>query len=425
MSGRAQPLRWGVNYTPSQSWFHSWLDFDLDAVRADLDSIAELGLDHVRIFPLWPILQPSRTLLRPQAITDVGKVVDAAAERNLDVAVDGLQGHLSSFDFLPSWLTSWHRRNMFTDPEVVDAQARLITALATEVSARSNVIGLTLGNETNQFAVERHPEQQHVSPARMGEWIGTLLDAARSAWPAGMHQHSFDDDVWFADSAPVTPRHAATLGDCSTVHSWVFTSVARNFGPGHPARTFFADYLVQLAQAWAEDPARPVWLQEIGAPAPFIAADDAPEFMESSLRPLLDTPNLWGVTWWCSHDVSRSLADFPELEYSLGLLDSNRAAKPLGTRFGELAAQQRASPALTRIRSTAVAFDPGDQASGAGRPITSPSGPVFAAWLERAAAGEPPALVRTSKLDDAAYLSARGIDTVVPAEPYPHAGKDS
>jgi hypothetical protein len=412
MSARATPLRWGANYTPSQDWFHSWLDLDLDAVKADFDSIAQLGLDHVRIFPLWAIVQPSRTLLRASAIADVGKVVDAAAERGLDVAVDGLQGHLSSFDFLPSWVTSWHRRNIFTDTAVVEAEERLIVALATEVGARQNVIGLTLGNETNQFAVDRHPERQPVTPAEMGEWIGRLIDRARAAWPSGMHQHSFDDNAWFVDSSPVTPRHAVTLGDSTTVHSWVFTAVAELFGPGHPARTLFADYLVQLAIAWSDDVSRPVWLQEIGAPAPIIPAAQAPDFLEASLRPLLDTPNLWGVTWWCSHDVSRTLGDFPELEYSLGLIDDARRPKPLGRRFAELVAAEKEAPTAVRTRTEAIAFDPGDEASGIGRSVTDPAGAVFALWLERALDGVAPTLVRGTKLGDTAYLAARGIQNV-------------
>ncbi|MFE4721988.1 glycosyl hydrolase, partial [Streptomyces sp. NPDC056728] len=61
-------MRFGANYTPSQGWFHHWLDFDLDAVRADLDAIAALGLDHVRVFPLWPVFQPNRSLIRPRAV---------------------------------------------------------------------------------------------------------------------------------------------------------------------------------------------------------------------------------------------------------------------------------------------------------------------------------------------------------------------
>ncbi|KJY28650.1 hypothetical protein VR44_24895, partial [Streptomyces katrae] len=72
--------------------------------------------------------------------------------------------------------------------------------------------------------------------------------------------------------------------------------------------------------AWAEDPDRPVWLQEVGAPAPLVPPEHAAEFAEATLAAALDCPGLWGVTWWCSHDVSRELADFPELEYGLGLL---------------------------------------------------------------------------------------------------------
>lgn len=94
-------VRFGVNYTPSEGWFHHWLDFDLDSVRADLDSIAALGLDHIRVFPLWPYFQPNRALIRPRAVEQLLQLVDAAGERGLDVNVDGLQGHLSSFDFLP------------------------------------------------------------------------------------------------------------------------------------------------------------------------------------------------------------------------------------------------------------------------------------------------------------------------------------
>jgi len=410
---RRKPLRWGVNYTPSDSWFHSWQDFNLDSVRADLESIAAIGLDHVRIFPLWPLLQPNRSLIRPAGIADVGKVVDAAAEFGLDVSVDGLQGHLSSYDFLPAWVTSWHRRNIFTDPQVVAAEAELLTALATEVSSRPNVLGMTLGNETNQFAVARHPEKHVTTPAEMGEWISTLLGTMKEVWPAGMHQHGFDDNVWFIDSSPVTPRHAASLGDSTTVHSWVFTSVAQLFPAGHPARTLFADYLIQLADAWAEDTSRPIWLQEIGAPYPAVPKEQAADFLEASLRPLMDTPNLWGTTWWCSHDVSRKLADFPELEYTLGLLDSDRKIKPAGARLAEMIAEEKRNPTVPLQRGTAVAFDAGDEASGIGRSATDPSGDVFAAWVELAAHGEKPALVRESKLNDAAYLAQRGINTVL------------
>lgn len=405
------PPRWGVNYTPRNSWFHSWLDLDVGEVRADFEAIAGLGVDHVRIFPLWPILQPSRTMINAAAVSDIGRVIDAAGESGLDVAVDALQGHLSSFDFLPAWTQTWHRRNIFTDPGVVRAQGDLIAAIGREIACRDNVIGLTIGNETNQFAADRHPDRHPATVGEMSEWLGAVTEAARRGMPGGLHQHSFDDEVFFNDSSSVTPAMAATVGDTTTVHSWVFTGAARHYGSRHPAVRHFADYLVQLASAWS-DQERPVWLQEIGAPAPAVPADGAADFLEHSIRNTVDTPGLWGVTWWCSHDVDRSLADFPELEYSLGLLDSRGAVKPAGARFAELITEQRADPAPARQRPVAVEFDDAESR----RSLTAPGGPVMDKWIELAADGVRPALVRSSLAADPAHLAARGISEVVTAE---------
>ena len=64
-------MRFGVNYTPRVGWFHSWLDLDPALVCDDMAAIRSLGADHVRIFPLWPLLQPNRALIWPAAIDDV------------------------------------------------------------------------------------------------------------------------------------------------------------------------------------------------------------------------------------------------------------------------------------------------------------------------------------------------------------------
>src|SRR3954463_15741778 len=123
-------MRFGVNYTPSTGWFHSWLDFNPTDVRRDLATIAGLGVDHIRLMPLWPLIQPHRGMIRKGALDDVRTVFAIAEDLGLDVNVDALQGHLSSFDFVPSWLESWHRRNMFTDPDVVASTAAYVRALA-------------------------------------------------------------------------------------------------------------------------------------------------------------------------------------------------------------------------------------------------------------------------------------------------------
>ena len=294
-------MRIGVNHTPSQGWFHSWLDLDIDATRRDFEAIARLGLDHVRIFPLWPLLQPNRGLVRPRALDDVVSVVRAAGEFDLEVTVDALNGHLSSYDFLPSWVVTWHESNLFTDPLVKAGQTELISQLATRLREEPNVTGMTVGNEFPQYAAlapgHHHPTRSGCTIDEAQTWLETMLGTMRDQWPDGRFWFGFDDDLWFVDDHPFTPRHAVTLGSSTTIHSWVFAQVGPHFGEGHPALTWFPRYLLELARAWSPDPHRPLWLQEIGAPRSHVPDDRAADFVTSSLASVATTPSLEAVTW--------------------------------------------------------------------------------------------------------------------------------
>ncbi|MFE2561957.1 glycosyl hydrolase [Streptomyces sp. NPDC059352] len=412
MSTPPDPLpRFGVNYTPSEGWFHHWLDFDLDAVRADLDSIAALGFDHLRAFPLWPLFQPNRTLIRPRAVEQLVALADAAAERGLDVAVDGLQGHLSSFDFLPAWTQTWHRRNIFTDPEVTEAQATYLRTLAAALADRPNFLGMTIGNEINQFSGTPHPDPDRITPDQAKYWLRRMLDACEQGAPGRFHLHAEYDAAWYEDDHPFTPAHAARLGGATAVHSWVFNGTAQRYGGESIAAGQHAAYLIELSKAWAEDPRRPVWLQEVGAPAPHIPADRAARFAETTIEAVLDCPDLWGVTWWCSHDVDRSLADFPELEYSLGLLTNDRRPKPAGTRIARIIEDVRARGHRPRPRTTALVLDLPDD--GPDRSTCAPGGAFFEAFMYLAGSGVRPTAVLAERVHDRRHLTARGITEVL------------
>ncbi|GHD88033.1 glycoside hydrolase 5 family protein [Streptomyces naganishii] len=409
-------VRFGVNYTPSEGWFHHWLDFDLDAVRADLDSVAALGMDHIRVFPLWPHFQPNRTLIRPRAVEDLVRLVDAAAERGLDVNVDGLQGHLSSFDFLPAWTRTWHRRNLFTDPDVLDGQAAYLRTLAAALADSPNFLGLTLGNEVNQFSAAPHPDPDRATAAQVDAWLERMLTACEKGAPGKLHLHAEYDATWYQDDMPFTPAQAARHGALTAVHSWVFNGTAQRHGHASVPARHHAAYLVELSKAWAGRPDRPVWLQEVGAPAPLVPAEHAAEFAEATVAAALDCPDLWGITWWCSHDVSRGLADFPELEYSLGLLTSDRRPKDIARALTRAARDHRESGSGTRFparapapRTTALVV-PADPAA---RSRCAPGGDVFDAFFALTADGARPTTVLDTRAADPDHLAARSITEAV------------
>ncbi|WP_069884175.1 glycoside hydrolase 5 family protein [Streptomyces luteocolor] len=401
--------RFGANYTPAQGWFHHWLDFDLDAVRADLDAIAALGLDHIRVFPIWPYFQPNRTLIRPRAVDQLVRLADAAAERGLDVNVDGLQGHLSSFDFLPAWTQTWHRRNIFTDPDVISGQAAYLRTLAAALADRPNFIGMTIGNEINQFSAGPHPDPDRITEEQADSWLRTVLAACEEGAPGKLHVHAEYDAAWYQDDQPFTPAQAARLGGATAVHSWVFNGTAQRHGRTGTATRQHAAYMIELSKAWADDPRRPVWLQEVGAPAPLIPAEHAAEFTEETVAAALDCQDVWGVTWWCSHDVSRDLADFPELEYSLGLLTNDGKVKPAGAAIARIAEEWRGRVYAPAVRTTAVVVD--DAPSR--RSACAPGGVLFEAFARLAADGVRPTAVLASRAADTEHLAARGIREVL------------
>ncbi|WP_439690411.1 glycoside hydrolase 5 family protein [Curtobacterium sp. SP.BCp] len=434
-------MRFGVNYTPAVGWFHSWLDFSPSDTARDLEAIASLGADHVRIFPLWPVVQPNRTLIRASALRDVATVVDIAGSFGLDVNVDALQGHLSSFDFVPSWLDSWHRRNMFTDPDVVASTAAYVEALAAAVADKPNLLGISIGNEVNQFAHAPHPAPHDTTAEKGHAWAAAMVAAARSGLASGasglearlgsdpsasplagsrpgpLVTVAQYDAAWYDDAQPFGPEHAADHGDATVTHSWVFNGTAALHGPLGAGSVRHGEYLLQLAAAWNREPRRPNWLQEVGAPTNVVPPADAAAFTEQTIRHVAGAQDVLGVTWWCSHDVSRSLADFPELEYDLGLFTNDGALKPAGEAFAALARSGIAAPAAPP--STALVLDDA-LADGSPRYGTradcAPGGRFAAAWLalaESSEDGRGPQVVLRSRLADETLRTARGVTSIV------------
>lgn len=68
-------------------------------------------------------------------------------------------------------------------------------ALGAELAGRPNVLGLTLGNEVNQFAARPHPHPHPIDAPQAEAWLVRLLDAARRDAP-GIVTHAAYDATW-------------------------------------------------------------------------------------------------------------------------------------------------------------------------------------------------------------------------------------
>ena len=149
LSDRLDPLRhrFGVNYTPSHNWWFCWNDWNPDPIKRDLDAIAALGADHLRILLIWPFFQPNPTWVSPAHLERLDQLVALMGERHLDALVTVFTGQLSGWYFLPPF----HRQSdlFFTDPMTLAAQELLVRELSRTLAPHENVIGFDLGNEIN------------------------------------------------------------------------------------------------------------------------------------------------------------------------------------------------------------------------------------------------------------------------------------
>jgi len=163
--------RFGVNYTPSHNWWYCWNDWDAEPIKRDLDAIAALGADHLRIFPIWPFFQPNPKQVSQPHLERLDQLLTLMGERKLDALVTAFTGGLSAFFFMPPFppppqaghtissacfFNSLRMWGASQAPEAIvqeilkmwgDAEELFVRELARTMNTHHNVIGFDLGNE--------------------------------------------------------------------------------------------------------------------------------------------------------------------------------------------------------------------------------------------------------------------------------------
>jgi endo-1,4-beta-mannosidase len=139
--------RFGVNYTPSRNWWFCWNDWDPAPIQRDLDAIAALGVDHLRIMLIWPFFQPNPQWVSPAHLERLDQLLTLMGERNLDALVTAFTGQLSGWFFLPSF--NRLSEGFYTDEKMRAAEELYIRQVARVMKPHSNIIGFDFGNELN------------------------------------------------------------------------------------------------------------------------------------------------------------------------------------------------------------------------------------------------------------------------------------
>lgn len=406
---RSRALRFGLNYVPRKNWWYVWEEWDRASISEDLDAIRNLGMDHIRIQCLWPVFQPGIDHVNEVALNRVLELLDIADVAELDVQVTVLDGWLSGYSFLPVWVSPLTpNKNIFTDSQVIEAEKLLFRELAAAIGQHKRFLGFDLGNEID---VELGTDGNHATMEEADRWATTMLAEAEQLAPGRFHVNGVDHVPWLDDER-FSRLNLATTGSATAIHYYAYWSgVLKRYHYNDLCSLHMLEYMIELAKAYHTDPARQVWVEEVGTSAEWMPESYIPEYTRSLLRNAAQCSGLWGFTWWCSHDISPALKGFLSLEYGLGVLDTKNRVKPIGKVLAGFVDAMRRNPPSLPVRQVAIVLPDGEA------PFTSDSSrwKIPDRFMDLVRQGRRPALILESRARDEPYLQARGIQDLVRA----------
>lgn len=404
-------MRFGLNYVPRKNWWYAWQDWDAKSIAEDFRAIADLGMDHIRIQCLWPYFQPGIRYISKSALDRLHEMLDLADASRLDVEVTVLDGWLSGYAFLPAWVTPLSTDstyNIFTHLEVIQAEKLLFQAQVAAIGGHRRFLGFDLGNEIGVLPGIEGLNNK-VTPQEADQWATTMLDYCETIAPGKFHVNGADDSHWFSDFG-FTRRNLATTGAATVLHCYAYWSgVLKLYRYNDTGSLHLLEYMVELAKAYQQEAGRLVWVEEVGTSSEWMPEEYLGDYATSLLRNAAACGNLWGFTWWCSHDVDPAIKGFLSLEYTLGVLDVKNRVKPMGKTLAKLAEEFRRTPPPPLERSLAIVIP--DQKAGVQNETRDFS--MLKQFVERLGEGRRPALVLESRSHDENYLRARGIKELV------------
>ena len=328
-----QRHRFGVNYTPSRKWWFCWNDWDAGPIARDLDAIAALGADHLRILLVWPYFQPNPTYVSELHLSRLDQLLSLMGERRLDAVVTVFTGQLSGWYFLPPFQKERDARAgeaFYSDPEIFRAQELFVHALSHVIERHTNIIGFDLGNEVNTC---------WSAPTQMGDaWMGRMLALMQQAVPGGLHVNGVDHHPWF-DGQTFSP-HALAAQRFPVMHCYPLWTGALDYGgPMDAPSVKLLASMAALIRSYSGKQQTPVWAGEFNTCIDSLDESGQAQWLERAVEAAIAEGVAW-FTYWDSHDVDRKYS-FNPVEYSLGLLTNDGRVKEQGRMFQRMAARYR------------------------------------------------------------------------------------
>lgn len=346
----------GVNYWPRNRGPRMWSEWNEAEIDGEFGEIKAIGMDTVRIFPVWNDFQPLKevgvgnkyreivmrndemtTSVENPAMIDetMMKRFDAvlllAKKHELKLIVALMTGWMSGMLFDVDWRKD---RNIYTDPFMLKWQLLYCGEFAKRYTDNDSIIGWEYGNEHNCF-------MQCPSGEAAYTWLRAIANEIRvndTKHPvvSGMHSlapYATDNTPWAIDAS------AASV-DVFTVHPYP------PFTPGTfmDALSTMRPNLHATAESrfYASLGKKPCLCEETGTLGDTTLSESAAaDFIRRRLFSLFSNGDL-GCIWWCGVDFTcgeKLPYRWVQMENDgLGLIDTKKRVKPAGEEFRKFSA---------------------------------------------------------------------------------------
>jgi endo-1,4-beta-mannosidase len=323
--------RFGVNYTPSRNWWFCWNDWDAASIQRDLDAIAALGADHLRIMLVWPFFQPNPKWVSPLHLERLDQLLTFMSERHLDALVTVFTGQLSGWYFLPPF--NRLSDGFYTTQEMWNAQEVFVRALARTMQPHTNIIGFDFGNELNTC---------WKAPTKDGDaWMARMFALMNEALPGSLNVNGVDHHPWFETDTFSPKALAAARFPVMHCYPW-WTGALQYGGAMDPPSVKLLAAMAALIRSYAGTQRKPVWAGEFNTCIEALPEKGQAQWLEKAVTAAINEGVSW-FSYWDSHDVDRKF-QFNPLEYTLGLLTNDGRVKDQGRVFKQLAEAYRGKP---------------------------------------------------------------------------------
>lgn len=401
-------MRFGVNYIPSEKWLYSWVDFDENSIKEDIRAIKNLGFDHIRAHILWSVFQPNENYVSELCLENLARFTRICEEEKIDFFLTLFTGWMSGMVFLPPWLNvggfdCW-KKGMFSNKEAIKAELYLIEKVSSVVADSTTFLGFDLGNELN--CLLRKDIDMNLTDEAANEWSHIMFKKCFEVAPGKLHNNGMGHSPWFGEAA-ISRKTLANDGSITPVHSWAaFTGMLDKYGVKAKETHRLPNYMIEMAKAYCNDNDRLYQVQEFGmADQWFESEEELESFIIGTLENCASDKDIWGVTWWCSHDIKQEYYGFVDFEHNLGIIDTENNPKAAGLIFKRFINNYKAENYIKPKPSKALVIQPG---TGEETDFTNAK-----RYFDCYAGGEIMAFVTEEKKNDKNYLKIRGIEEVI------------